>query len=59
VSDESVCDAPHEDRDSGNVRGACAKEIWDIRRVAGSKNNAAIQEMMVYAKSNGFVPLCK
>jgi len=39
----------------GRMRDAMAIEIWDIRRVAGSKYNAAIQEMLEYAKGAGFI----
>jgi len=47
--------------DSGNMRGAMAKEIWDIRRVStqsvGSptKYNAATRQMLDYAYSKGFL----
>ncbi|WP_396522338.1 hypothetical protein [Acinetobacter sp. ABJ_C5_2] len=41
--------------DAGNMRGAMAKEIKDVRRVAAlsgdrTKYNVAIKEMLVYAK---------
>ncbi|MDH4746831.1 hypothetical protein OMP43_22635, partial [Sphingomonas sp. CBMAI 2297] len=47
--------------DSGNMRGAMAKEIWDIRRVSvqssGSttKYNAAMREMLDYAYGSGYL----
>jgi RHS repeat-associated protein len=41
--------------DEGSMRDAMAIEIWDVRRVAGSKYNSAIQEMLDYAKSAGFI----
>ena len=42
--------------ESGNMRGAMAREIWDVRRVArerggyAGKYNKAIQRMLEYAK---------
>jgi hypothetical protein len=47
--------------DSGNMRGAMAKEIWDIRRVStqsvGSptKYNAATRQMLDYAYAKGLL----
>jgi hypothetical protein len=37
----------------GSRRDALAKEIKDVRRVAGSKYNKGIQEMLEYAKCLG------
>lgn len=47
--------------DAGNMRGAMAKEIWDIRRVSvqssGSttKYNPATREMLDYAYGKGYL----
>jgi hypothetical protein len=42
--------------DAGRMRDAMAVEIRDIRRIAGSKYNEAIEEMLAYAKQAGFLP---
>jgi len=39
----------------GRWRDAMALEIRDVRRVAGSKYNEAIQEMLEYARSTGII----
>ena len=47
--------------DSGNIRGAMAKEILDIRRVSvlssgtTTKYNAATREMLDYAYGKGYL----
>lgn len=38
---------------SGDFRGAFAKEIRDVRSIAGSRYNSAVREMLDYAKSIG------
>ncbi|MCW4463815.1 LysM peptidoglycan-binding domain-containing protein [Sphingomonas sp. BT-65] len=47
--------------DAGNVRGAMAREVWDIRRAAvqgggsASKYNRAVQEMLDYSYGKGWL----
>ena len=47
--------------ESGNMRGAMAREIWDIRRAAvqggglATKYNAAMREMLDYTYSKGWI----
>jgi hypothetical protein len=44
----------------GRARSVFAKEIWDIRRVAGSRYNDAIQEVLAYARAQGMLmPPCR
>ena len=45
--------------DKGDMRGAMAEEVLDVRKVGGSKYNSAILEMLEYAKKSGIVPLKK
>jgi intergrase/recombinase len=42
--------------ESGNMRDAIAQEGWDVKRETGTKYNNALQEMIEYGKSKGFIP---
>jgi hypothetical protein len=42
--------------ESGDLRGAMATEIWDVKRVTGTKYNDAMREMLDYGKSSGKIP---
>ncbi len=42
--------------DQGNIRGAMAKEVLDVRQIARAKYNKAMLEMLDYAKSTGIIP---
>jgi hypothetical protein len=41
--------------DAGKMRDAMAKEIQDVRSIAGSKYNEAVREMLDYAKQIGIL----
>lgn len=41
--------------DAGDFRGAMARDIRDLRQVAGPKYNRPVQEMLEYARSRGFL----
>lgn len=40
---------------NGNMRGAMAREIKDVRRFSGTKYNSAIKEMLNYSKNAGYL----
>jgi hypothetical protein len=41
--------------ESGNTRDAMAQEVKDVRNIAGSKYNKALQEMLDYAKKSNYL----
>jgi hypothetical protein len=42
--------------ESGDVRGAYATDIWDVKRGSKTKYNEAMRQMLEYGKSEGIIP---
>lgn len=42
--------------DAGDMRGAVATEIWDVKKATGSKYNQALNEMLTYGKNSKIIP---
>ena len=42
--------------DHGDIRGAVARDIRDVKDVTGRKYNSALREMLEYGKNEGIIP---